>query len=71
MTCLYKGFVKQEVANTLKAPRVIKAAEQDKNLIIWPMLHAFEVSLLSVLDTDGLPFFAKGANFVDRAEIVM
>lgn len=35
------------------------------------MLHAFEVSLLSVLDVDGLPFFAKGANFVTRAEIVM
>lgn len=27
VTCLYKGFVKQEVMNSLKAPRVIKAAE--------------------------------------------
>lgn len=35
------------------------------------MLHAFEVSLLSILDVDGLPFFAKGANFQTRAEIVL
>lgn len=34
------------------------------------MLHAFEQTLLSVLDVDGRPFFAKGANFKTRARIV-
>lgn len=35
------------------------------------MIHAFERSLLSIQEKDGLPFFAKGLNFDRRAEIVM
>lgn len=34
------------------------------------MIHAFERSLLSIKDVDGLPFFAKGANFDERAAVV-
>lgn len=40
------------------------------NILVWPMLHAFETSLLSIPDTDGHPFFAKGANFNTRARVV-
>lgn len=41
------------------------------NIDLWPMMHAFELSLLSILDTDGLPFFAKGKNFQERARHVL
>lgn len=63
-THLYHGFVKQEVlSGAVKAVRIIKGHSKEANLIVWPMLHAFEKSLLSIPDTDGLPFFAKGLNF--------
>lgn len=71
VTRVYEAFVKQEILyGPVKAPRIIKAHSKVANLAVWPYLHAFEVSLLSILDQDGLPFFAKGADFTTRARIV-
>lgn len=37
---------------------------------MWPFIHAFERSLLSIRDIDGERFFAKGLSFDRRAVIV-
>lgn len=71
MCSLYNGFVKQEILyGPIKAVRVIKGHSKEANLVVWPMLHAFERSLLSIPDVDGLPFFAKGQSFKERALVV-
>lgn len=54
----------------MKCVRVIKAHVKETNIKVYPLLHAFEKSLLSIKDADGLPFFAKGASFEQRAVIV-
>lgn len=38
---------------------------------MWPFIHAFERTLLSIEDVDGERFFAKGLSFDRRADIVM
>lgn len=69
---VYTVFSKQEtMVGSFKAPRAITAHSKELNVQVWPMIHAFERSLLSIRDLDGLPFFAKGANFEERATVVM
>lgn len=68
----YSAFVKREITpGDIKAPRVISAHNRSANLLFYPVAHAFEQSLLSIVDDDaaglGLPFFAKGLNFDDRS----
>lgn len=72
VTNLYKIFSKQEILHgKIKAPRCISAHNPVVNIEVYPMLHGFERSLLSINESDQLPFFAKGLNFVERASIVM
>lgn len=54
-----------------KAPRAITAHSKECNIQMWPFIHAFERSLLSICDVDGERFFAKGLSFDARADIVM
>lgn len=46
---LYHVFSKQEtMIGKYKAPRAITAHSKQLNLQVWPMIHAFERSLLSI-----------------------
>lgn len=53
-----------------KAPRAISAHVKTANVVNYAGIHAFERSLLSILDLDGSPFFAKGMNIPDRGEVI-
>lgn len=66
-------FTKCEILpNEPKLARVISAHNMSANLLFYPVAHGFERSLLSVWDQQpgtgaGVPFFAKGMNFAERA----
>lgn len=69
---LYHVFAKQEtMVGQYKAPRAITAHSKECNIQMWPFIHAFERTLLSINDIDGERFFAKGLSFDKRAAIVM
>lgn len=58
------------MVGVIKAPRAISAHVKTANIVNYASIHAFESSLLSILDKDGERFFAKGLSVQERGRII-